>query len=60
MVIHGIITGDIVSSREIDVAIRKRLFDDVGLLLKELKKQKHFRELKRFLSLAADRFTKKQ
>jgi hypothetical protein len=39
MDIHGIITGDIVSSREIEVPIRERLFDDIGLLLKALKKQ---------------------
>ena len=39
MEIHGIITGDIVSSRDIEVPIRERLFDDVGLLLKDLKKQ---------------------
>ena len=39
MEVHGIITGDIVSSREIDVPIRERLFDDIGVLLKELKKQ---------------------
>jgi hypothetical protein len=36
---YGIITGDIVSSREIDAPIRERLFDDVGLLLKDLKKR---------------------
>lgn len=39
MKIHGIITGDIVSSREIEAPIRERLFDDIGLLLKELRKQ---------------------
>ena len=39
MEIHGIITGDIVSSRDIEAPIRERLFDDVGLLLKDLKKQ---------------------
>ncbi|MBC7828073.1 MAG: hypothetical protein H7122_10020 [Chitinophagaceae bacterium] len=39
MTIHGIITGDIVSSREIEAVIREKLFDDIGLLLKELKKQ---------------------
>jgi hypothetical protein len=39
MAIHGIITGDIVSSREIEVPIRERLFDDMGLLLKDLKKK---------------------
>jgi len=39
MKIYGIITGDIVSSREIEAPIRERLFDDIGLLLKELKKQ---------------------
>src|SRR5215204_1219145 len=36
---YGIITGDIVSSREIEASIRERLFDDVDLLLKDLKKQ---------------------
>lgn len=39
MSIHGIITGDIVSSREIEASIREKLFDDIGLLLKELKKK---------------------
>lgn len=39
MAIHGIITGDIVSSREIEVPIRQKLFDDIGLLLKELRKK---------------------
>lgn len=38
MVIYGIITGDIVSSRDIDIPIREKLFDDIGLLLKDLKK----------------------
>lgn len=38
MNIYGIITGDIVASREIEVPIRERLFDDVGQLLKDLKK----------------------
>jgi hypothetical protein len=36
---HGIITGDIVSSREIEIPIREKLFEDIGLLLKELKKK---------------------
>lgn len=36
---HGIITGDIVSSREIEASIRERLFDDIGMLLKELKRR---------------------
>ena len=35
---HGIITGDIVASREIEAPIRERLFDDVGLFLKDLRK----------------------
>ena len=39
MTVHGIITGDIVSSREIDAPIREKLFDEMGELLKELKKQ---------------------
>ncbi len=39
MKIYGIITGDIVSSREIEAPIRERLFDDIGSLLKDLKKQ---------------------
>jgi hypothetical protein len=39
MKIYGIITGDIVSSREIDAFIRKKLFEDMGVLLKGLKKQ---------------------
>ena len=39
MKIYGIITGDIVSSREIEAQIRERLFDDIGLLLKELRKE---------------------
>lgn len=38
MSLHGIITGDIVSSREIQPTIREKLFDDIGLLLTELKK----------------------
>lgn len=38
MTLYGIITGDIVSSREIEAPMRERLFDDVGLLLKDLKK----------------------
>jgi hypothetical protein len=36
MSIHGIITGDIVSSREIEASIREKLFEDIGLLLKVL------------------------
>jgi predicted XRE-type DNA-binding protein len=39
MKIYGIITGDVVSSREIDAFIRKKLFEDMGMLLKGLKKQ---------------------
>lgn len=39
MNLHGIITGDIVSSREIEIPVREKLFDDIGVLLKELKKQ---------------------
>lgn len=38
MSVHGIITGDIVSSREIEASTRAKLFDDIGLLLKDLKK----------------------
>ena len=38
MTLYGIITGDIVASREIEAPVRQRLFDDVGLLLKDLKK----------------------
>ena len=38
MTVHGIITGDIVSSREIDAPLREKLFDEMGALLKELKK----------------------
>jgi hypothetical protein len=38
MAIHGIITGDIVSSRDIEASIREKLFEDIGLLLEELKK----------------------
>ena len=37
--LHGIITGDIVSSREIDPPVRETLFTEMGLLLKELKKE---------------------
>jgi len=39
MKIHGIITGDIVSSRDIEVTIREKLFEDMDLLLKDLKNQ---------------------
>ena len=36
---HGIITGDIVSSQQISIPVRERLFDDIAGLLKELKKR---------------------
>ena len=39
MPLHAIITGDIVSSREIEIPVREKLFGDIGTLLKELKKQ---------------------
>lgn len=39
MTLHGIITGDIVSSRTIEPDTRKKLFDDVQSFLKELKKK---------------------
>ena len=39
MALHGIITGDIVSSGKIKPGTRKKLFDDINTLLKELKKK---------------------
>ncbi len=39
MELHGIITGDIVSSQSIPPKLREKLFDDIAAFLKELKKK---------------------
>ena len=39
MEIHGIITGDVVSSQSIEPSIRQKLFEDTNAFLKELKKK---------------------
>ena len=38
MVIHGIITGDIVASQNIQPKARQKLFSDIAVFLKEIKK----------------------
>jgi predicted DNA-binding protein YlxM (UPF0122 family) len=38
MELHGIITGDIIESRKIDPPLRAKLFDDINIFLKGLKK----------------------
>ena len=39
MAIHGIITGDIVASQRIAPKVRQKLFEDLAIFLKELKKK---------------------
>lgn len=39
MVIHGIITGDIVASQNIQPKVRQKLFSDIAVFLKEIKKK---------------------
>lgn len=39
MAIHGIITGDIVASQSIKPKVRQKLFGDISVFLKELKKK---------------------
>jgi hypothetical protein len=39
MKIHGIITGDIVASQKIPPRIREKLFEDIAIFLKDLKKK---------------------
>ena len=38
MVLHGIITGDIVASQSIKPKVRQKLFSDIAVFLKEIKK----------------------
>jgi hypothetical protein len=39
MSVHGIITGDIVSSQNIRPDVRQKLFEDIASFLKEIKKK---------------------
>jgi hypothetical protein len=39
MAIHGIITGDIVASQRIAPKVRQKLFEDIAIFLKDLKKK---------------------
>ena len=39
MAIHGIITGDIVASQRMPKKVRQKLFEDIAVFLKELKKK---------------------
>ena len=36
---HGIITGDIVASQNIPPKVRQKLFSDIAIFLKEIKKK---------------------
>lgn len=39
MALHGIITGDIVASQKMPAKVRQKLFEDIAIFLKELKKK---------------------
>ena len=39
MALHGIITGDIVASQKMPAKVRQKLFEDIAIFLKEIKKK---------------------
>ena len=39
MTFHGIITGDIVASQKMPAKVRRKLFEDIDIFLKDLKKK---------------------
>jgi hypothetical protein len=39
MALYGIITGDIVASQRIKPKVRQKLFNDIAIFLKDLKKK---------------------